>query len=166
MQVELVEITRHNLAELLALVEEGSGVAAAALKNLDVDLERVRLGAERLVTQGTSPVVKGQMPFTPAMKRVLELSLAEASDLGHTYIGTEHLLLGLIREGQGIAAQALRNLDVDLVELREEVQGLLGDSDEEPAPRTPTAYGLRNAAAQPVTMTPRGTTPSPRSSAG
>src|SRR5881227_4089918 len=82
---------------LLGLVKEGSGVAANVLKNLDIDLKKIRLEVEKLVKAGPSMVTMGQLPFTPRAKKVLELSVEEASNLGHNYIGTEHLLLGLIR---------------------------------------------------------------------
>jgi ATP-dependent Clp protease ATP-binding subunit ClpC len=111
---------------LLGLVQEGSGVAAQVLKNLDVDLRKVRAEVERLVEQGTSPVSGSQLPFTPRAKRVLELALEEAQNLGHNYIGTEHLLLGLIRESDGPAAHVLQNLGVKPEEVREEVVELLG----------------------------------------
>ncbi|MHC5009636.1 MAG: ATP-dependent Clp protease ATP-binding subunit [Planctomycetota bacterium] len=111
---------------LLGLVQEGSGVAASVLKNLDIDLKKIRHEVEKLVNSGTTMVTMGQLPFTPRAKKVLELSLEEASNLGHTYIGTEHLLLGLIRENEGIAAQVLRNLKVKLEDVRDEVLELLG----------------------------------------
>jgi ATP-dependent Clp protease ATP-binding subunit ClpC len=111
---------------LLGLVQEGSGVAAQVLKNLDVDLRKVRAEVERLVEQGTSPVSGSQLPFTPRAKRVLELAMEEAQTLGHNYIGTEHLLLGLIRESDGPAAHVLQNLGVKPEEVREEVVELLG----------------------------------------
>jgi ATP-dependent Clp protease ATP-binding subunit ClpC len=124
---------------LLGLVQEGSGVAASVLKNLDIDLKKIRQEVEKLVSTGTTMVSMGQLPFTPRAKKVLELSLEEASNLGHTYIGTEHLLLGLIRESEGIAAQVLRNLKVKVEDVREEVLELLGaepsegQEEEEPA---------------------------------
>ncbi len=111
---------------LLGLVQEGSGVAASVLKNLEIDLKKIRHEVEKLVSNGTTMVTMGQLPFTPRAKKVLELSLEEASNLGHTYIGTEHLLLGLIRENEGIAAQVLRNLKVKLDDVRDEVLELLG----------------------------------------
>jgi ATP-dependent Clp protease ATP-binding subunit ClpC len=117
---------------LLGLVQEGSGVAASVLKNLDIDLKKIRLEVEKLVSNGTTMVTMGQLPFTPRAKKVLELSLEEASNLGHTYIGTEHLLLGLIRENEGIAAQVLRNLSVKLDDVREEVLELLGADPSDP----------------------------------
>ncbi len=117
---------------LLGLVQEGSGVAASVLKNLDIDLKKIRQEVEKLVSNGTSMVTMGQLPFTPRAKKVLELSLEEASNLGHTYIGTEHLLLGLIRENEGIAAQVLRNLKVKLEDVRDEVLELLGAEPTDP----------------------------------
>ena len=111
---------------LLGLVKEGSGVAANVLKNMNVDLKKIRLEVEKLVKTGSNMVTMGQLPFTPRAKKVLELSLEEASQLGHNYIGTEHLLLGLIREHDGIAAQVLMNLGTKLEEVREEVLEFLG----------------------------------------
>ncbi len=111
---------------LLGLIQEGSGVAADVLKNLDVDPKKIRQEIEKLVSHGTTMVTMGQLPFTPRAKKVLELALEEASNLGHNYIGTEHLLLGLIREQEGIAAQVLQNLNVRLEDVREEVLELLG----------------------------------------
>jgi ATP-dependent Clp protease ATP-binding subunit ClpC len=129
---------------LLGLIQEGSGVAADVLKNLDVDPKRIRQEIEKLVSHGTTMVTMGQLPFTPRAKKVLELALEEASNLGHNYIGTEHLLLGLIREQEGIAAQVLQNLNVRLEDVREEVLELLGaevsqGEDEEAEPTQQTA---------------------------
>jgi len=130
---------------LLGLIQEGSGVAADVLKNLDVDPKRIRQEIEKLVSHGTTMVTMGQLPFTPRAKKVLELALEEASNLGHNYIGTEHLLLGLIREQEGIAAQVLQNLNVRLEDVREEVLELLGaevaqgeDEDTEPTQQAST----------------------------
>ncbi len=111
---------------LLGLIQEGSGVASDVLKNLDVDLKKIRQEVEKLVSHGTTMVTMGQLPFTPRAKKVLELALEEASNLGHNYIGTEHLLLGLIREQEGIAAQVLQNIKIRLEDVREEVLELLG----------------------------------------
>jgi ATP-dependent Clp protease ATP-binding subunit ClpA len=120
---------------LLGLVKEGAGVAASVLKNLEIDLEKIRTEVERLARPGTTAVSPtGQLPFTPRGKKVLELSLEEASGLGHTYIGTEHLLLGLLRENEGIAAQVLGNLKVKVEDLREEVLELLAAEEPERAP--------------------------------
>jgi ATP-dependent Clp protease ATP-binding subunit ClpC len=111
---------------LLGLVQEGSGVAANVLKHMSVDLEKIRHEVEKIVKTGPTTVTMGQLPFTPRAKKVLELSMEEASQLGHNYIGTEHLLLGLIRESEGIAAQVLMNLGIKLDEVREEVLEFLG----------------------------------------
>jgi len=114
---------------LLGLVQEGSGVAANVLKNMNIDLEKIRHEVEKIVKTGPSMVTMGQLPFTPRAKKVLELSMEEASQLSHNYIGTEHLLLGLIKENEGIAAQVLMNLGVKLEDVREEVLEFLGASD-------------------------------------
>ena len=111
---------------LLGLVQEGSGVAAQVLRNLSVELVKIRAEVEKIVQHGPSMVAMGNLPFTPRAKKVLELSVEEASNLGHNYIGTEHLLLGLIRENDGVAAQVLQNLGLKLEEVREEVLELLG----------------------------------------
>ena len=111
---------------LLGLIQEGSGVAANVLKNLGVETEKIRREIEKNVQSGPSMVTMGQLPFTPRAKKVLELSLEEAQELGHNYIGTEHLLLGLIRENDGIAAQVLLDLNLKLEDVREAVLELLG----------------------------------------
>jgi len=111
---------------LLGLVKEGSGVAANVLHNLDVDLKKIRLEVEKLVQSGPELVTKGNLPFTPRAKKVLEYSLEEARNLGHNYIGTEHLLLGLLREHEGVAAHVLMNLGLKLEDVRQEVLNLLG----------------------------------------
>jgi len=118
---------------LLGLVREGSGVGSDILKNLDVDLKKVRQEVEKLVTHGTTMVIAAQLPFTPDGKKVLEFALNEASMFGHNYIGTEHLLLGLIRARKGIAAKVLRNLKVRLKGVREEALELLGAEVETPS---------------------------------
>ena len=111
---------------LLGLIREGEGVGATALQNLGLDLARVRQEAEKAVGRGGGALFLGQIPFTPRAKKVLELAVTEARNLGHNYIGTEHILLGLIREGEGVAAQILINLGADLEKVREEVVNLLG----------------------------------------
>ena len=109
---------------LLGLIHEGEGVAAKALESLGISLEAVRNQVEEIIGQGgTSP--SGHIPFTPRAKKVLELSLREALQLGHNYIGTEHILLGLIREGEGVAAQVLVKLGADLSRVRQQVIQLL-----------------------------------------
>jgi ATP-dependent Clp protease ATP-binding subunit ClpA len=109
---------------LLGLIHEGEGVAARALESLGVSLETVRLQVEEIIGQGQE-APSGHIPFTPRAKKVIELAGREAEDLGHSYIGTEHLLLGLIREGNGVAAQVLARLGVDLAATRLQVTGLL-----------------------------------------
>ncbi|MEK6621392.1 MAG: Clp protease N-terminal domain-containing protein, partial [Planctomycetota bacterium] len=111
---------------LLGLVKEGSGVAANVLQNLDIEMKKIRLEVEKIVQSGSDLVSVGQLPFTPRVKKVLEYAMEEARALGHNYIGTEHLLLGLLREQEGVAAQVLLNLGVKLEDVREEVIGLLG----------------------------------------
>src|ERR1700758_4767462 len=111
---------------LLGLVKEGSGVAANVLKNLDVDLRKIRLEVEKIVQAGPDMVTMGKLPQTPRAKKVIEYSIEEARNLNHNYVGTEHLLLGLLREQEGVAAQVLMNLNLKLDEVREEVLNLLG----------------------------------------
>src|SRR5216110_1395861 len=109
---------------LLGLIHEGEGVAAKALEGLGISLEGVRQQVEEIIGQGQQ-APSGHMPFTPRAKKVLELSLREALQLGHNYIGTEHILLGLIREGEGVAAQVLVKLGADLSRVRQQVIQLL-----------------------------------------
>ncbi|MGL4944559.1 MAG: ATP-dependent Clp protease ATP-binding subunit [Thermoguttaceae bacterium] len=112
---------------LLGLVKEGSGVAANVLANLDIDLRKIRLEVEKLVRSGPDLVSMGRLPQTPRAKKVIEYSMEEARSLNHNYVGTEHLLLGLLREQEGVAAQVLMNLGVQLESVRAEVLNLLGD---------------------------------------
>ena len=111
---------------LLGLVKEGSGVAANVLRNLDVDLRKIRLEVEKLVQSGPEMVTIGKLPQTPRAKKVIEYSMEEARNLNHNYVGTEHILLGLLREQEGVAAQVLMNLGMKLEDVREEVLNLLG----------------------------------------
>ena len=111
---------------LLGLVKEGSGVAANVLKNLDVDLRKIRMEVEKLVQSGPEMVTIGKLPQTPRAKKVIEYSMEEARNLNHNYVGTEHILLGLLREQEGVAAQVLMNLGLRLEDVREEVLNLLG----------------------------------------
>jgi len=111
---------------LLDLIREGSGVAANALKNLDVDLLRIRLEVEKLIPNGPDRVTMGKPPQTPLAKKVIEYSMEEARNLNHNYVGTEHILLGLIREQEGVASQVLRNFGLKLEILRQEIVDLLG----------------------------------------
>lgn len=130
---------------LLGLVREGSGIAARALQNMAVDLNRVRSEVERITPKGEKVVQQG-ISYTPRAKRVVELAIEESQNLGHNYVGTEHLMLGLVREGEGIAAQVLSNMGMDLKRARKEVIGLLGGEEdavrnapgEKAGPQTPT----------------------------
>jgi len=114
---------------LLGLIGEGTGVAAKVLKSMGVNLKDARIEVEKIIGRG-SGFVAVEIPFTPRAKRVLELSLEEARQLGHNYIGTEHLLLGLIREGEGVAARVLENVGVDLSKVRTQVIRMLGETAE------------------------------------
>jgi len=122
---------------LLGLVKEGSGVGANVLKNLGVDLHKVRMEVEKLVKPGPDMVTMGKLPQTPRAKKVIEYSIEEARNLSHNYVGTEHILLGVLREHEGVAAQVLMSLGLKLEEVREEVLNLLGagvDADEAAPP--------------------------------
>jgi ATP-dependent Clp protease ATP-binding subunit ClpC len=114
---------------LLGLVGEGTGIAAKVLKSMGVNLKEARVEVEKIIGRG-SGFVAVEIPFTPRAKRVLELSLEEARQLGHSYIGTEHLLLGLLREGEGVAARVLEGLGVDLGKIRTQVVRMVGESQE------------------------------------
>ncbi len=111
---------------LLGLVKEGSGVGANVLKNLDVDIKKLRLEVEKLVKSGPDMVTMGKLPQTPRAKKVVEFAIEEARALNHNYVGTEHLLLGLLRETEGVAAQVLMNIGLKLEDVRQEVLNLLG----------------------------------------
>ena len=130
---------------LLGLIHEGEGVAAKALESLGISLEAVRQQVEEIIGRGQS-LVAGQVPFTPRAKKVLELSLREALALGHHYIGTEHLLLGLLREGEGVAAQVLAGLGADHARVRERVLGLLTSPREQADLQTQLVADLVSAA--------------------
>src|SRR6202165_1999203 len=125
---EEARILNHNYIGtehiLLGLIHEGEGVAAKSLESLGISLEGVRSQVEEIIGQGQQ-APSGHIPFTPRAKKVLELSLREALQLGHNYIGTEHILLGLIREGDGVAAQVLVSLGADLGRVRQQVIQLL-----------------------------------------
>nr|YP_009394836.1 Clp protease ATP binding subunit [Polysiphonia elongata]ARW63398.1 Clp protease ATP binding subunit [Polysiphonia elongata] len=112
---------------LLGLIGEGTGIAAQVLKSMNVNLKDARIEVEKIIGRG-SGFVAVEIPFTPRAKRVLELSLEEARQLGHNYIGTEHLLMGLVREGEGVAARVLENLSVSVASIRTEVIQMLGDN--------------------------------------
>lgn len=124
---------------LLGLVKEGSGVGATVLKNLDVDIKKLRLEVEKLVKSGPDMVTMGKLPQTPRAKKVIEYAIEEARALNHNYVGTEHILLGLLRESEGIAAQVLMNLGLKLEDVRQEVLNLLGAGVED----TPNDLGLK-----------------------
>ncbi|MDR1293427.1 MAG: AAA family ATPase, partial [Bifidobacteriaceae bacterium] len=110
---------------LLGLIHEGEGVAAKALESMNISLEAVRAQVQDIIGEGQQAPSGSHIPFTPRAKRVLELTLREALQLGHNYIGTEHILLGLIREGEGVAAQVLTKLGADLARVRQQVIELL-----------------------------------------
>ena len=118
---------------LLGLVKEGSGVGATVLKNLDVDIKKLRLAIEKRVKSGPDMVTMGKLPQTPRAKKVIEYAIEEARALNHNYVGTEHILLGLLRETEGIAAQVLMDMDMRLEDVRQEVLNLLGASIDEEA---------------------------------
>src|SRR4030088_155041 len=134
---EEARLLNHNFIGtehlLLGLIHEGEGVAAKALEQLGISLEAVREKVEETMGAPTT-AAGGSPPFTPRAKKVLELSLREALQLGHNYIGTEHILLGLVREGEGVAAQVLVKLGADLNRVRQQVLQLLsGYQGKEPA---------------------------------
>ncbi|MBQ2820354.1 MAG: ATP-dependent Clp protease ATP-binding subunit [Thermoguttaceae bacterium] len=112
---------------LLGLVKEGSGVAANVLKNMDVDLAKIRREVEKLVNQGTDMIAMGKLPQTPRAKKAIEYAVEEARNFSHTYVGTEHLLLGLLREEEGVAAQVLLNLGLSLDRVRDQILELMGN---------------------------------------
>ncbi|KGG20032.1 ATP-dependent Clp protease ATP-binding subunit [Prochlorococcus marinus] len=136
---------------LLGLIGEGTGVAAKVLKSMGVNLKDSRVEVEKIIGRG-SGFVAVEIPFTPRAKRVLELSLEEARQLGHNYIGTEHLLLGLIREGEGVAARVLENLGVDLTKVRTQVVRMLGETAE-----VTTGSGSSKGSAKTATLDEFGT---------
>ena len=138
---------------LLGLVKEGSGVGANVLKHLGVDLAKVRMEVERLVKAGPDMVTMGKLPQTPRAKKVIEYSIEEARNLSHNYVGTEHILLGLLREEEGVAAQVLMNLGLRLEEVREEVLNLLGagvEGEEAPGGTQEEAPGRRQKSKTPA----------------
>lgn len=124
--------TEHILLGLIAL---GEGVAAQVLANLGADLRRCRQEVEKIVGTGESLMMLGEIPFTPRAKKVLEYATEEAQTLGHSYIGTEHLLLGLIREEGGVAAKVLEAMNFRLEVVREEVLNVISDEPKPPKPK-------------------------------
>jgi len=111
---------------LLGLVKEGAGVGATVLKNLELDIKKLRLEVEKLHLSSPDMVTMGKLPQSPRAKKVIEYAIEEARSLNHNYVGTEHILLGLLRETEGIAAQALTNLGLKLEDVRQNVLELLG----------------------------------------
>jgi len=139
---------------LLGLIHEGQGVAAKALESLGISLETVRSQVEEIIGQGQAAPT-GHIPFTPRAKKVLELSLREALQLGHNYIGTEHMLLGVIREGEGVAAQVLEKLGASLDRVRQQVIQLLqgeavASEVQPPAPTEPEDFAARVVRAEEI----------------
>ena len=146
---------------LLGLIHEGEGVAAKALESLGIALEGVRQQVEEIIGQGQQ-APSGHIPFTPRAKKVLELSLREALQLGHNYIGTEHILLGLIREGEGVAAQVLVKLGADLNRVRQQVLQLLsGYQGKEPAEGAPAVAARARRRRRWCSTSSAATSPSP-----
>src|SRR5262245_20973971 len=141
--------TEHILLGLIAL---GEGVAAQVLANLGVDLRRVRSEIEKIVGTGDNVMLLGEIPFTPRAKKVLEYAVEEAQHMGHSYVGTEHLLLGLIREEEGVAARVLENLGLRLDVVREEVLNLLGEGQTPRVgqPQPPASSGARTKSKTPT----------------
>ena len=130
---------------LLGLVREGEGVAAAVLRNLHIDPDEIRESVDAQVKKGITAITRMDLPYTSRAKKVLELAMSEANDLDHEYVGTEHLLLGLVREERGLAAQTLTARGVDLASVRAETLRLLGQrlpGHDRPA-RTTTRPDLR-----------------------
>jgi len=106
---------------LLGLIKLGQGVAVSVLQNMGLDLETVRIEVEKQVGSGPDNTISGNIPYTPRVKKVLSLSNKEAEQLDHSYVGTEHILLGLLREGEGVAARVLTSLNVDINQTRQEI---------------------------------------------
>jgi ATP-dependent Clp protease ATP-binding subunit ClpC len=141
----------------LGLVKEGNGVGANVLRNLDVDVKKLRLEIEKLVKSGPDMVTMGKLPQTPRAKKVIEFAIEEARSLNHNYVGTEHILLGLLRESEGVAAQVLMNLGLKLEDVRQEVLNLLGAGVED---NTYQSMGMKmNPAAAKAAQTAKSKTP-------
>jgi len=129
---------------LLGLIKESAGVAANVLKGLDIDLRKVRLEVEKLIQSGPDMVLMGKLPMTPRAKKVLELAMEAAKNIGHNYVGTEHILFGLVREQEGVAAQVLMNLGVTPKLVEEEIELLLGIKESDDSPSVPSAISSPN----------------------
>src|SRR3954466_3959515 len=125
---------------LLGLIKLGQGVAVNVLQKLGLDLETVRMEVEKQVGTGPDQKMIGNIPYTPRVKKVLALAAKEAKNLNHTYVGTEHILLGLLREGDGVAARVLKNMDVDIEQTRQEILKEL-DPNFNSGEEAPTAEG-------------------------
>lgn len=134
---------------LLGLIKEGSGVAANVLKNVDVDLRKVRLEVEKKLKTGPDAVIIGKLPQTPRAKKVIEFSIEAARDLNHNYVGTEHLLLGLVREKEGLAAQILHDMGVTET-IVDEVHSLLGTKARQRKPETAQTMDMRRQMEQAI----------------
>jgi ATP-dependent Clp protease ATP-binding subunit ClpC len=132
---------------LMGLVKEGSGVAANVLNSLNIDVREIRLEVEKIVQSGPNAEAYGKLPQTPRAKKVIEYSIEEARNLNHDYVGTEHLLLGLLRDQEGVAAQVLTNLGLTLEDVREEVRRVLESNHSTERSSLPA---LEEAKAQPV----------------
>jgi len=139
---------------LLGLVKEGSGVGATVLKNLDVDIKKLRLEVEKQVKSGPDMVTMGKLPQTPKAKKVIEYAIEEARALNHNYVGTEHILLGLLREAEGIAAQILMNVGLKLEDIRQEVLNLLGAGVDDSPVAFDVKAGPAGVARKPKSKTP------------
>src|SRR5690625_6235853 len=129
-QEEAIRLGHNNIGTehiLLGLIREGDGIAAKALREINLDVNKIQEEVEKLIGKGNQPMQS--VHYTPRAKKVVELSQDEARKLSHSYVGTEHILLGLIREGEGVAARVLHNLDVSLNKARQQVLQLLGSSD-------------------------------------
>jgi ATP-dependent Clp protease ATP-binding subunit ClpC len=139
---------------LLGLIKEGEGVAAAVLTNLNVDLEQINERIEEAVRKGKATIALGELPYTSRAKKVLEYAMAEARELNHSYVGTEHLLLGLLREEKGIAAQVLNSLGVTLEDARAETLKLLGSEANPSQPASPGGTGVPTQKGEKKSKTP------------
>ncbi|MGI9515488.1 MAG: Clp protease N-terminal domain-containing protein, partial [Pirellulaceae bacterium] len=125
---------------LLAIIKEGSGIAANVLERLNIDLRRLRLDVESSMTSGPEMITMGKLPQTPRAKKVIEYAMEESHDLDHSFLGTEHLLLGLMREQESNAANALKRFDLEIDQVRNEILALLGDG----TSKASTGKRLRN----------------------
>src|SRR3989338_3978224 len=145
--------TEHILLGLIALSE---GVASQVFQNLGMDLRRVRAEIEKIGGTGDNMMLLGEIPFTPRAKKVLEYAVEEAQHMSHSYIGTEHILLGLIREEEGVAARVLENLGLNLETVREEVLSILGEMEQKDSPKEAPASKSHSShtAAKGKTKTP------------